>query len=180
MRKMAPIGAAVLGLAMLPISEAAAQGIGIGPQIGYQKAADADNGNLLVGGALRVRLAPFIGAEGSIGYRSEEFADGELDVRSWPVMVTGLIYPLPVVYGAVGFGWYNTTFDFESELLEDRTEQEVGWHFGGGAELPLGSKAALAGDIRYVFLDYDFEEVPGFGETDANFYQITVGLLIGL
>jgi hypothetical protein len=180
MRKMALIGAAVLGLGMLPFSEGAAQGIGIGPQIGYQKAADADNGNLLVGGALRVKLASFIGAEASIGYRSEEFADGELDVRSWPVMVTGLIYPLPILYGAMGFGWYNTTFDFQSEQLEDRTDHEVGWHFGGGAELPLGRKASLTGDIRYVFLDYDFEEVPGFGDTDANFYVITVGLMLGL
>lgn len=45
-------------------------------------------------------------------------------------MVTGLVYPLPIVYGAVAAGWYNATFDFESELIEDRTEQEFGWHFG--------------------------------------------------
>ncbi|MCI0690989.1 hypothetical protein L0337_03165 [candidate division KSB1 bacterium] len=49
----------------------------------------------------------------SINYRQEKFNNGALTVRSWPVMVTGLLYPLPIVYGAVGAGWYNTKFDFE-------------------------------------------------------------------
>lgn len=180
MRRIALAISMIVGLGLMMGSEAAAQGIGIGPRLGYQKAADADEGNLLFGGVARAKLLPFLGVEGSVSYRSEEFFDGALDVRSWPVQVTGLFYPLPMLYGAMGFGWYNTRFDFESELLEDRTEQEVGWHFGAGAEVPLGESVKLAGDIRYVFLDYDFEETPGFGDTDADFYMITVGLLFGL
>jgi opacity protein-like surface antigen len=158
-----------------------AQGIGLGPQLGYQKARGADDGKLMGGAALRVKLTPALGVEGSINYRQEKFHNGALTVRSWPVMATGLIYLLPSVYGAIGGGWYNTTFDFDSPgaIDQEETQQEFGWHFGGGLELPLGSSTKLAGDIRYVFLNYDFEEVPG-AEIDSNFYVVTVGLLFGL
>lgn len=175
-----------LGVALsllFPMPNAMAQGIGLGPRVGYQKAADADEGKLMAGAALRLRLLPFLGAEGSIDYRSEQFGDGTVTTRSWPVQVTGLFYPLPVLYGAVGAGWYNTTFDVSDDLdgvIEDRTEQEFGWHFGAGAELPLGTAASLTGDVRYVFLDYDFEEIPGVGDSDSDFYMITVGVLFGL
>lgn len=158
-----------------------AQGIGLGPQVSYQKAADADEGRFMVGAALRLKFSPVLGVEGSINYRQQEFADDALTVRSWPVMVTGLIYPLPVVYGAVGGGWYNTTFDFDDDLVltDDETRQEFGWHFGAGLELPVGENVKLIGDLRYVFLDYEFDEIP-FEDVDSNFYMITGGLLLGL
>lgn len=156
-----------------------AQGLYIGPQAGYQRARDADSGDLLGGVALRLKLSQAFGVEGSINYRQEEFDDDAVTVRSWPVMATGLIYPLPFVYGSVGGGWFHTTFDYSSELndagTEDDTESEFGWHFGGGLEVPLG-RVALTADIRYVFLDYDFEGLPG-RDIDSNFYMVTVGIL---
>ncbi len=164
-------------------SPVAAQGFGIGPQLGIQKAKDADKSKLMYGAAARLKLTPALGVEGSINYRQESYADGNVKVKTWPVMVTGLFYPLPIVYGAVGFGWYNTTIDYSDELntvVKDETSQNVGWHFGGGAEIPLGPGATLTGDIRYVFLNYDFKEVPGTGDTNSNFYVITIGLLFGL
>ncbi|NIV10927.1 MAG: outer membrane beta-barrel protein [Aliifodinibius sp.] len=161
-----------------------AQGINLGPQLGYQKAADADGGKFMGGAAMRLKLSSSLGVEGSINYRQEDYANGNLTVKSWPVMVTGLIYPLPIVYGAVGAGWYNTTFDFNQENLsmafEDETKQEFGWHFGAGVELTAGSNLKLTGDIRYVFLNYDFEQIPGTGELNSDFYVITAGLLFGL
>ncbi|MGE5399562.1 MAG: outer membrane beta-barrel protein [Ignavibacteriales bacterium] len=168
-------------------SEIKAQGIGIGPQLGWQKSSSADNGALMYGAALRVKLSPAIGIEGSINYRQEKYADGGLTVRSWPVMVTGLIYPIPVVYGAIGVGWYNTTFDYSQELtlknLQNNTTQNFGWHLGGGLELPLGKSAWLTGDIRYVFLNYDFGQLAtqaSTGDLSSNFFVITVGLLFGI
>jgi len=100
-------------------------------------------------------------------------------------MVTGLIYPLPIVYGAIGAGWYNTTFDYDQskfplQAFEDETKQEFGWHFGGGVELPVGSNFKLTADIRYVFLNYDFNEIPGSSHLDSNFYVLTAGFLFGL
>jgi len=182
-KKIFLILAVALSVAMA--SQVSAQGIGIGPQVGYHKSKDADEGKIMGGLAIRAKLLPALGIEGSINYRHEKFADGTLTVRSWPIMVTGLLYPLPIVYGAIGAGWYNTTFDFKVDddvpiVGDDETKQEVGWHFGGGLELPLASKTKLTADIRYVFLNYDFEEIPGRGDVDSNFYVVTAGFLFGL
>ena len=174
-----------MGFGALMVTQVSAQSIGLGPQVGYQRARDAHQGNFMGGAALRFKLSPALGVEASINYRQEKYANDALTVRSWPVMATGLIYPLPIVYGAIGFGWYNTTFDFDQSKLpfqavEDETKQEVGWHFGGGLELPLGSNSKFTADIRYVFLDYDFKQLPGSGDLNGDFYVITAGFLFGL
>ncbi len=174
-----------IGLAALICTQANAQGLGFGPMLGFQKARDADEGKFMGGVALRLKLTPALGAEASINYRHEKYSDGALTVRSWPVMVTGFLYPLPIVYAAVGAGWHNTTFDYDQskfplQIIDDETKQEFGWHFGAGMELPTGSNSKLTADIRYVFLDYDFEQVPGTEGIDSDFYVITAGFLFGL
>jgi opacity protein-like surface antigen len=173
----------VMGLAVLMAAQATAQSVYLGPQVGYYKAKDADKGSFMGGVAWRLKLMPVLGVEASINYRQEKYADGALTVRSWPVMVTGLIYPLPIVYGAVGAGWYSVTSDFDQKklpLMKDETTQKVGWHFGGGVELPVGSNIKLTGDIRYVFLNYDFKEIPGSDQVKSNFTVLTAGLLFCL
>ncbi|MGE5411032.1 MAG: outer membrane beta-barrel protein [Clostridiales bacterium] len=164
-----------------------AQGIGIGPVLGWQKSSSADKGNLMYGAALRLKLSEAIGIEGSINYRQEEYANGGLKVRSWPVMVTGLFYPFPIVYGLIGVGWYNTTFDYSNQLtlqnLQNNTTSDFGWHLGGGVEVPLGENLMLTGDIRYVFLNYDFGQLAQkaqTGDLNSKFYVISVGLLFGI
>jgi opacity protein-like surface antigen len=173
----------LMGLITLMTVQVTAQSIGLGPQAGYYKAQDADQGAWMGGVACRLKLTPALGVEASINYRQETYGDELLTVRSWPVMVTGLIYPLPIVYGAIGTGWYNLTYDFDQNrlpLFTDETTQKFGWHFGGGVELPVGSTIKLTGDIRYVFLNYDFKEIPGTSGLKSNFAVITVGLLFGL
>jgi opacity protein-like surface antigen len=173
----------IMGLTTLMVAHMNAQSMSLGPQLGYYKAQNADKGSYMVGLAWRLKLMPVLGVEASINYRQEKYANDALTVRSWPVMVSGLIYPLPIVYGAFGFGWYNLTFDYDQNklpLLKDETTQKVGWHFGGGLELPIGSSFTLTGDIRYVFLNYDFKEFPGSGDLKSNFTVITVGFLFGL
>lgn len=161
--------------------------VGIGPQIGIYKASDADDASVMGGAAFRIKLSQALGAEASINYREEEYMGGGVSVRSWPVMVTGLIYPLPVIYGAIGAGWYNSSIEYNyppgflgGPVSTTETKQEFGWHFGGGAELPVGSSGKLVGDIRYVFLDYDFSRFPGADGMKSDFYVITVGYLFGL
>jgi len=173
----------LMGLITLMVAQVNAQSISLGPQVGYYKVQDADKGSYMGGVAVRLKLIPVIGAEGSINYRQEKYADGAVTVRSWPVMVTGLVYPLPFVYGAMGAGWYNTTIDYDQNKLpsvKDETTQKIGWHFGGGVELPVGPSFKLTADIRYVFLNYDFNKVPGRDDLKSNFYVITVGFLFGL
>jgi len=172
----------ILGLITVLVVPVNAQMVSLGPQVGYYKAQDAD-GNFMGGVAWRFKFTPLFGLEASINYRQEKYANDALTVRSWPIMVTGLIYPIPIVYGAIGAGWYSTTFDYDQDkfsFLEDETTQEFGWHFGGGVEFPIGSNFKLTGDIRYVFLDYDFKEIPGSPDLKSNFYVITAGLLFGL
>ena len=155
-------------------------GASIGPTVGFAKSSDTDS-KLMFGAALRLKFLPALAIEGSINYREEVFSDEALTVKSWPVQVTGLFYLLPVAYAAVGVGWYNASFDFdESTLLHDNTQKEFGWHFGGGVEFPLGSAVRLVADLRYVFLNYDFQSVPGSGEVDDDFYFATTGLLFNL
>jgi opacity protein-like surface antigen len=173
------------GLVVLIGPQVNAQSLGFGPALGYQKARDADAGKFMGGVALRLKLTSALGAEASINYRHEKYSDGALTVRSWPVMVTGFLYPLPIVYAAIGAGWHNRTLDYDQskfplQIIDDETTQEFGWHFGAGMELPAGSKSRLTADIRYVFLDYDFEQVPGSEGLDSDFYVITAGFLFGL
>jgi len=173
----------LLSLLLLSLAAPAFAGVGIGPQVGYYKSSDADEGEFMYGGALRLTPVPFLGLEGSVNYRQESYYDDALTVKSWPIMATALLYPVPVAYGLAGVGWYNTTFEYDLQHFtgadEEETTNEFGWHFGAGVELPLGDALRLAGDIRYVFLDYEFEDLPGSDEAESNFYVLTVTLLFG-
>jgi opacity protein-like surface antigen len=163
--------------------DAQVPGLSIGPQIGYQKANSADDGKFIGGAAVRLRLNELLGVEGSLAYRQEDYASGGVTVKSLPLMVTGLIYPFPAVYGAVGAGWYNTTFDYNPTTYataSDETLQKFGWHFGGGIEAPPESNVRFTADIRYVFLNYDFQKLPGTDGINADFWVATVGLMFGL
>ncbi len=160
-------------------------GIGFGPILGIYHSNGGDAMRLTGGAALRMKLGPALGLEGSIQYREDDI--GGVSAKSWPVQVTGLIYPLPVVYGLVGVGWYHTTLTASTTapvstlpgVSASSTQSPFGWHFGGGVELPMGG-ASLTADIRYVFLNYDWSNFPGAGGNNANFYVINVGLLFGL
>ncbi|MDZ7271453.1 MAG: porin family protein [candidate division KSB1 bacterium] len=183
MNKITVLGVAVLLCA--PVVASARGPLSLGPRVGYYKAPDADEGKLFAGGAARLRFGPGLAIEGSVDYRREEYQRGQMTLTSWPVMVTGLIYPLPILYGVIGAGWHNLKVEYEPVALphasvQQRKEQKFGWHFGVGVDLPLGKNAHLAGDVRYVFIDYDFSAVPGSEEMKADFYAITLGLLFRL
>ncbi len=166
-----------------------AQNAYLGPQLGWQKAADADNSKFMIGGAFRLKLSQAFGMEASVNYRQEQYNNGAVTVTSWPVMVTGLLYPIPVLYGAIGVGWYNTSFEYSPTILllgdRNETEQKFGWHFGAGVEIPLSGSvespnSILTADLRYVFLNYDFQKMPGSPGLKSDFVMFTVGLLFNL
>ncbi len=160
-------------------------GIGFGPVLGWTRANSSDAGRVTGGVALRMHLSPALGVEGSIMYRQDKFNNGAVTATTWPVQVTGLLYVIPDIYGAIGTGWYHTSYDYDMTAYPagtptpTGTQTQFGWHFGAGAEIPLGA-AAITADIRYVFLNYNFQQLPGTGGPNANFYTINVGLLFGL
>lgn len=170
-----------IAVALLSLSLPAAAKSQLGLHIGVQKAQDADNADTIFGVLLRSKAQGWA-MEASIDYRQEKFYDGLVTVRSWPVMLTLLYYPIPVLHADLGAGWYNTTIDYNVDLehlgAEDYTTQRFGWHFGGGVEFPLET-VTLTADLRYVFLDYNWKYVPGYGGRKGNFYMLTFGILFG-
>jgi hypothetical protein len=152
----------------------------LGPRAGFYKAKDADEGQMYGGLAARLALGG-LSLEGAIDYRQEKYENGLVTMRSWPVQVSALLYPLPIVYGLAGAGWYHTTVDYDQDrlhflALEDKTTSTLGYHVGAGLQVPLNNMQ-LSADIRYVFLNYDLDEIENIGETDSDFIAITVGLL---
>lgn len=178
----------ILVLAMLAIPSAFAQqtdkNLFIGPQVGlFSEKLDGGDFNSTIGAAIRYKFSPAIGLQGSVNYRQEEFGNQDsLTVKSWPVMATAMFYPVDAVFGLVGMGLYNTSFDRDDNDtdLADDTESDIGWHIGGGVEFPLGDRSLLTGDLRYVFLDQEFDSPSGLGNEDSDFYMISVGILVGL
>lgn len=172
-------------LIMLPLA-ARSQSLYIGPHLGIQKSDGAEDANYLVGATLRMKLMPIIGIEGDLGYRQEKYGNNAVTVRNWPVTVTGLLYPLPFAYGGIGGGWYNTTFDYADTYndagFDDETTQEFGWHLAAGVELPASPRFKVFGDVRFVFLDYKFKELPNavMEGKDSDFYSLNFGILFRL
>jgi len=170
------------------VTASAQGGVGFGPQIGFFKAQSADQPRGIGGAVLRVKFSDVFGIEGSINYREEQYGGGAVDVKTWPVMMTALVYPVPIIYGALGAGWYNTSISYNvppgllggATSVSSETKQQFGWHFGGGLELPVLPSVKLVGDLRYVFLNYNFKSFPGSNGTNSNFYVMSVSLLFGL
>jgi hypothetical protein len=159
---------------LLPLQSDAAM-LGVGPRVGIQKTQDSDNAKVF--GGIGARLKFFaIGVEGAVDYRSEKYSDGAITMHSYPVTASALFYPLPIVYGLAGMGWYNTSIEFKSSAHKTETDQQVGYHIGAGVEIPLG-KMTLAGDVRYVFIG----SIPAAGgDVKADYYAITLSALFKL
>jgi hypothetical protein len=176
MKRFAMLLAAALVLLSLTSPVAAKARFGL--HLGVQKAQDADNANTIFGALVRSKAEDWA-IEASIDYRQEKYFNDEVTVRTWPVMLTLLYYPIPVLHGDFGAGWFNTTIDYSQDINDlgksDYTAQRFGWHFGGGVEFPLET-VTLTADVRYVFLDYKWKYVPGTSGRKGDFYMLTFGV----
>jgi hypothetical protein len=151
-----------------------AQTFSIGPQLGFVKSVDADNTTLMPGLAVRLNLLGF-GLEGSMYYKSEEFQNGGVKTKSYPINLTAMIHLLPLFHGEVGIGWYNTQIDFSNAInsIKNETKNKAGYHLGIGAQLPAGN-ILITGDLRYVFLD-----LSSVASVKSDFYVVMIGAMIG-
>jgi len=156
-------------------SEFFAQSISIGPQLGFVKSTDADQTSLMPGLAARLSFLGF-GIEGSLYYKSEDFRNGSIKTKSYPVNVTLFWKFLPFFHAEGGLGWYSTKID-DSNILDavkNETKSNAGYHVGAGIEVPLGG-VILTGDIRYVFLD-----ITSSSSFKSNFSVVMIGALFTL
>lgn len=153
--------------------------LGIGGRYAYVRNIDSEN-DVNMGGVLaRIRGATF-GAEGAVDYRNEDLGGG-FDLKVWPVTASLLIHPLPTVYGLVGLGWYNATLDPPGDVFEDRTDTQLGYHLGAGLELPVSPNFHFVGDLRYLFVDHDFRDLPEeIGKVEANYFSVNLGGVVYL
>ena len=157
-----------------------AQSVAVGPQIGFIKTKDADKATIMPAAAIRLDLIG-LGVEGSIGYKAEEFSNGQIKTTSYPILLTGMLNVFPFVHAEAGIGWYNIKINYSNTLgIEDETNQEIGYHLGAGAAIPLGN-ILLTGDFRYVFLKTDFSKVSSSVESlKSDYYTVSIGLLFNL
>lgn len=154
----------------------------LGLRAGYLRAKDADEGAWHGGVQARLFLIEHLAVEGSIEFHQSDFEDGDVVTTTYPVQVTGLVFPFPDwklrPYGLAGVGWYYTRVDFKGAFsaLEDDTVYVVGVHAGGGADYRLGPTASLGADVRYIWLDdteFDAVDVKG---SDISYWQLTASI----
>ena len=201
-KKANPAVSATAALAIAAIilggipGRAAASAGNYGAHVAYAKSKDASEGHYLVGGHAELALAPILGVQGAVDYRSEEsFAvatpagTAGMDVRSIPVTVTGRLYlpslaPVrPFVLG--GAGWYRVIYDYSEALentlgVKDQHVSTFGWHVGAGASLALSPALSLDGEARYSFVDPERKLDREVRETIRDFNYDSLNLALGL
>lgn len=177
LRRRAAVGAFAF-LLLLPLGIPTARAGEIVPSIGVARAADEGESRTFLGLELRGGLAPMVKTGLAVGYRSDEMLDGAMTVSTVPVTASLWVSPLPTLYAGGGAGLYFTTVSFgEAFALPDRTDQQFGWHLGGGMNVPLGPVAALDLQGRYVFLQDEIAAPSGPG-LDPDFWTASAGLAI--
>jgi opacity protein-like surface antigen len=170
-----------MGIAVLLWSSIAnAGGLGFGGRYSWVRNTDTHKGTSMVGVLARLRGGA-VGAEAAIDYRKDDQGGGA-SIKTWPVTATLLIYPLPSIYGLAGLGWYNATMEYDGiggKVKETNTQ--TGYHLGAGIELPVTEGMKLAGEFRYIFLKYKFEDIPGeVGKRKADSFSLSAAAIFYL
>jgi opacity protein-like surface antigen len=129
-----------------------------------------------------VRAGSMFGVEGAVDYRNEDLGSGA-ELRTWPVTVSLIVAPIPLVYGVAGVGWYNTTLETPGLLgTSEETSTDFGYHVGAGAQLPILPMLSLVGDVRYSYVDYDLDAfTSSVSEMEkGNYVSVNVGAMFQL
>lgn len=169
---------AVAGILIVSLCPAANAGLGIGARYSYVHNNDLEDNSSMFGAMVRFRHMLFFGLEGAVDYRKEEFDNGN-KLRATPLTLSVMIYPIPVAYALAGIGFYRSTLETTSGA--EATDTKIGYHYGVGAEVPMIPLVKLTGDIRYQFIDYEFEDIPeSVGKVEADGYAISAGVIFYL
>ena len=178
-----------------PPAALAAPTSNVGVHLGYAKAADADEGNGQFGAHLELRLAPWLGIQGSADYRLVESiptrgngAEGKLDIRSIPLTATARLYLPPLarvsLFAGAGAGWYYLVYDYSNALervgFQDDESFDFGWHLAAGAVLQVLPRLSVYGEGRAVFVNsehrLDRELVENVKDLDYDSIYVAAGV----
>lgn len=173
------LAASGLAAAALLLSPSCARASGIGVRGAWVDTPEREEDAQMVGAFLR--LGTTMALEGAVDYRKTELGGGA-EMRTWPVTLSLVASPIPVLYGVAGVGWYNTTLELSPALggLED-TWREFGYHVGGGVQFPIVPYLSFVGDLRYSYVGYDFDEfASAVSDFDGGDYlALNLGVMLG-
>ena len=175
-----------LGIAcsVAPVVAAAAPvlTLAVGPHLGGVYTTDSEEALFTYGAAARLGIFSALTAELALQYQTEKTDGGE--ISTLPVQLSGMLNVLPFLHATLGIGYYNVdaTLDALGSTLGSvsDTASEAALHLGAGVNFPMGSRGTLTGELRYVFLDYNIENAGQSIPVNADFWQITGGVLFRL
>ncbi len=133
---------------------------GLGGHVITSFASGPDQGAVLSYG-IQAQVRPFrkLAVEASLETRREDFSDGDLQARAYPVQASLLFYILTGrldVY-ALGGATY-MIIDVKDTITGDSDVHRVpGTHLGAGVRLKLYGPWHVHADARYLFADDSFE-----------------------
>ena len=153
----------------------------MGPSLGFYATPDTDSWNTIVGVHSRFKYN-LLGAELAINYKSEQYNNDVVWVKSWPIRASVLLYPLPWVYAIGGIGYYDLYIDYNQNYdqlvdFENEAKQQWGAHAGLGVEKTISKTSILVVEMRYSNIDYDFTPFPTSSDIDTNALAIVTTLL---
>lgn len=166
----------LMGLFLYPLAGQADDWgkFGLGLRGGWYKANDGDDGKLHGGLQARWKIFPALAIEGSADYRAEESYPNNRKITSYPVLVSALFYLIPGApvspYLLGGVGWYYSKLE---DSQGSTWSSDIGYHLGGGLDIPLSRNIVFNADLRYYFLDVGDQKVKDL-KTDG--YIVSAGL----
>jgi opacity protein-like surface antigen len=149
------------------------------PAIGITNSTEDSDDDVKLFGSLAFRgnLADALKAEIGVMYRNESFMNGNLNVRQWPLTASLYVTPTPQLYLGGGVGWYNTTLDYDDDLnIDSKTQQDFGFHVGGGIQVPVSEAMAVDLGGRYTFMDDIETELDDLANLNPDFWTTSLGL----
>ncbi len=134
----------------------------LGFRLGYQEFREGD-GSIMGGAYLRLPWKSVVMGECTIMYHTHE--EGGVDYELIPIQLSAMVFVLRrdlafSPYLLAGIGGYITR---QVEDDDSESEFDLGWHLGFGLDFRLSDRVFVEGDVRYIWLDVDFE-----GETAAD------------
>lgn len=164
-------------VSLLLVAGVAHADLGVGAKGAWVTNRETDDSVGMYGAFMRLG-PPMLSLEAGVDYRNEDFAAGS--VKTWPVTVGLVLSPIPVLYAVAGVGWYHTTLDFvTSAPFRDETTTAFGYHAGAGMRLPIVPWVSAIADLRYAYVNYDFDEfADALGDFDkGNYVSLNGGLM---